>query len=293
MRTFKIIQKGKLSNEEDIAFEDTFIDIEDDETDDVTIDDVEEAGFEEDLNINNDDIIEENIVDEDINTNEENTLDDENVFVDKEYVEDYNNRSLDEIYIANPGLNALKNNDIYIEENNILEENKEDTDLKIDENLSDSALENEYDYLSDLIDTLNKDDFAEKIKENKRKEEELKIKVYDSIKAIYPYLSNGFIKGVYDLKEVFAKDYKEDEKIVILHRLVFEDIDGLRKFVDVMVNHNYLINADEKKMIVDVFKEHINTDGKILTDIFEVANQAKYLSGDYDGYRIIEEEVIN
>ena len=228
---------------------------------------------------------------------EEVPIENERTFIDDDYIEEYNNRSIDEIYIANPGLEALENNEEIVEDV-VSEESVAD----IKEELDDDSLENgeeekeetvEYDYLSDLIDTLNKDDFAEKIKENKRKEEELKIKVYDSIKAIYPYLSNGFIKGVYDLKEVFAKDYKEDEKIVILHRLVFEDIDGLRKFVDVMVNHNYLINADEKKMIVDVFKEHINTDGKILTDIFEVANQAKYLSGDYDGYRIIEEEVIN
>ena len=229
---------------------------------------------------------------------EEVPIENERTFIDDDYIEEYNNRSIDEIYIANPGLEALENNEEIVEDV-VSEESVAD----IKEELDDDSLENEeeekeetveYDYLSDLIDTLNKDDFAEKIKENKRKEEELKVKVYDSIKAIYPYLSNGFIKGVYDLKEVFAKDYKEDEKIVILHRLVFEDIDGLRKFVDVMVNHNYLINADEKKMIVDVFKEHINTDGKILTDIFEVANQAKYLSGDYDGYRIIEEEeVIN
>ena len=71
----------------------------------------------------------------------------------------------------------------------------------------------------------------------------------------------------------------------------FKDIGGLREFVDVMINHGYLVNVDEKQMIVDTFKEHVNSDGKILTDIFEIANQGKLLTGDYEGYRIIEDEL--
>ena len=55
-----------------------------------------------------------------------------------------------------------------------------------------------------------------------------------------------------------------------------------------MMSHEYFVNVDEKQMIVDTFKEHVNSDGKILTDIFEIANQAKLLTGEYDGYRIIE-----
>ena len=291
-----------------------FIDNEEETFDDTTIDDVEEASFDEDLDLNDDEVVEENIVDE---GNEEEILDNENSFVNNDYIEDYNNRSLDEIYIANPGLEALEKSGDHLEEDSIIEENgviKEDEENLNDENLEDSIdldtlmnetdenlnvtgletteTETKNDYLTDLINTLNSDDFAKKIEENKRKEEELKSKVYDSIREIYPYLSNGFIKGVYDLKEVFASEYKENKKIVILHRLVFEDIDGLRKFVEVMISHNYLINADENKMIVDVFKEHVNADGKILTDIFEVANQAKYLTGEYDGYRVIKEEEV-
>ena len=47
------------------------------------------------------------------------------------------------------------------------------------------------------------------------------------------------------------------------------------------------VNADEDKMIVDVFKEYINTDGKIITSIFDVSNQAALLGGEYDGYRVL------
>ncbi|MBQ5554252.1 MAG: hypothetical protein IIT44_00540, partial [Erysipelotrichaceae bacterium] len=48
--------------------------------------------------------------------------------------------------------------------------------------------------------------------------------------------------------------------------------------------------ADEKKMIVDAFRQHINTDGKIITSIFEVANQSALLSGEYEGYRVLFED---
>ena len=48
--------------------------------------------------------------------------------------------------------------------------------------------------------------------------------------------------------------------------------------------------ADEKQMIVDAFKQYINTDGKIITSIFEVANQSALLEGEYEGYRVLFED---
>ena len=43
-------------------------------------------------------------------------------------------------------------------------------------------------------------------------------------------------------------------------------------------------------MIVDTFKMHTNEDGLILNDIFSVANQARLLCGDYEGYRVLTKE---
>ena len=57
-----------------------------------------------------------------------------------------------------------------------------------------------------------------------------------------------------------------------------------------MLSHNFQINVDEKQMIVDTFKNYINEDGLILNEIFSVANQAKLLCGDYEGYRILTKE---
>ena len=189
--------------------------------------------------------------------------------LNREYIEDYNKRSIDDIYIANPGAEEEKEDIEEASEDIVIEEPKDKDAV--------SELLNDYDQnvAADIEDKLNK-------------QEELKKEIYNSIKSIYPYLSNGFIKGVYDLKDSLSNEYKDGEEIIILHRLVFKDVVGLRKFVDIIMSHDYLVNVDEKQMIVDTFKEHINSDGKILTDIFEVANQAKLLTGEYEGYRIIE-----
>ena len=207
-------------------------------------------------------------------------VDDEPDVVENDYLEEYNNRSLEELYIPNPGLD-------------ILEQEEFDLGLDVEDDNSDDADfdlgSNDSDYVGDLFDEFTNNEYeVDDFKHKQDRINELNKKIYDSIVALYPYLSNGFIKGVYELKESFASDYKEGQKIIILHRLVFANLEGLRQFVDVMMSHEYFVNVDEKQMIVDTFKEHFNTDGKILTDIFEIANQAKLLTGEYDGYRIIE-----
>lgn len=203
--------------------------------------------------------------------------------VENDYLEEYNNRSLEELYIPNPGLDILEQGEFD------LGIDKSDKDSDEDETDFDLGSNKETDYVGDLFDEFTNNEYeVDDFKNKQQRINELNKKIYDSIVALYPYLSNGFIKGVYELKESFASDYEEGQKIIILHRLVFTDLEGLRQFVDVMMSHEYFVNVDEKQMIVDTFKEHVNSDGKILTDIFEIANQAKLLTGEYDGYRIIE-----
>lgn len=203
--------------------------------------------------------------------------------VENDYLEEYNNRSLEELYIPNPGLDILEQGEFD------LGIDKSDEDSDEDEADFDLGSNKETDYVGDLFDEFANNEYeVDDFKNKQQRINELNKKIYDSIVALYPYLSNGFIKGVYELKESFASDYEEGQKIIILHRLVFTDLEGLRQFVDVMMSHEYFVNVDEKQMIVDTFKEHVNSDGKILTDIFEIANQAKLLTGEYDGYRIIE-----
>ncbi len=110
--------------------------------------------------------------------------------------------------------------------------------------------------------------------------------VYTKIGELYPYLSPNFIKAVYDLKGTLASEYPLDYDVVVLHRLSFTDLEDLRQFIEIVLDHDYQINVDEDKMIVDVFKEFKNEDGKILANIYEIANQAKVLNGNYEGYRV-------
>lgn len=136
----------------------------------------------------------------------------------------------------------------------------------------------ENEYIDDLIDDLKdyyEDERTESVKD-----------IYDQINELYPYLSKGFVRSVYDLKESIAYEYPYNRMVVALHRIHFVSLEDLHQFVEIVTNHNYGVNVDESKMIVDLFKEYRNTDGKILTNIFEIANQAKLLRGEYEGYRI-------
>lgn len=143
-------------------------------------------------------------------------------------------------------------------------------------------------YVSSLIDDLRTQLLKEEAK--KKEEDTRNTDIYFQVSKIYPYLPEAFIRSVFELKESIASEYVIGSKIIVLHRIKFKDVDNLRKFVEISLNHQYTINADEKKMIVDIFKEFINTDGKILTNIYEVANQGYLLNGEYDGYNIIVEE---
>jgi len=119
-----------------------------------------------------------------------------------------------------------------------------------------------------------------------------KVKAYESIAKMYPYLQGSFIRNVYSLKDAIAHDYNIDEEIILLHRINFVEIESLRRFVEIVTSHDYTVNVDENKMIVDVLKGFVNEDGKILANIFDIANQAKVLLGEYEGFKVFEKEEI-
>lgn len=170
-----------------------------------------------------------------------------------------------------------------------------------DEEPSEEVVDEAEEYLDELVDELNESMESETLEDDEVNEEETEdtledeevedayeeaLDVYAQINELYPYLSRGFVRAVYDLKEAIANEYPINHRIIILHRLSFNNLEDLRQFAEIVLNHDYRVNVDENKMIVDIFKEVINTDGKILTNIFEIANQAKLLEGNYEGYRI-------
>ncbi len=203
------------------------------------------------------------------------THDDEEVSLDDEYLKQIK-EAIDKV--EDVSSDVLKTTD---------EEPKEITKDEIDELFSEiineENSENEDkeevsdEYLESLLNDLK--DAIPEVKEET-------VDVYAQINELYPYLSRNFIRAVYDLKEAIATEYPLDVKVLVLHRLSFVDLDDLRQFTEIVLHHDYRVNVDEKQMIVDIFKEFKNTDGKILTNIFEIANQAKLLNGEYEGYRV-------
>lgn len=143
-------------------------------------------------------------------------------------------------------------------------------------------------YVSSLIDDLRERMLEED--ELKKTEEEEYRTVYERIHRIYPYLSASFIRSVYDLRDSIDDEYPLNENLIVLHRVAFRDVENLRQFVEIALSHNFSINADEEKLIVDVMKEYLNTSGKIATSIYEVANQSALLNGSYEGYNVMLSE---
>ena len=144
-------------------------------------------------------------------------------------------------------------------------------------------------YVSTLIEELKQRNEREEA-ENREKEIRNK-QAYENLAKKYSHLPIGFVKGIYDLKESLDYDYHDGQNLIVLHRISFDEVDDLRKFVEICMNHNYNVNADENKMIVDTFREINNGENKILDNIYEIANQASILKGTYEGYNVLVNDI--
>lgn len=141
------------------------------------------------------------------------------------------------------------------------------------------------DDLKDYINELN-EALAEKEKKSFKEVNIPRNDIYEQINQLYPNLTRDFVHAVYDLKETIAQDYPLNRPIILLQRLLFDDINYLNQFVEIVMDHSYQVNVDEKQMIVDILKKFTNTDGKILANIFAIADQAGSMGGEYEGYRV-------
>ena len=205
--------------------------------------------------------------------------------------------------IENPGLDVIfkddvatkSKKDIYEEIQNLRLDKEETTENKEEiEEVKEEIKEKKEETIEDKKD-LYMDSLLQDLDEHFKMERPLetvnsKERIYDTISNLSPFLSRVFIKSAYDLKEEIANTYKPNESIILLHRIFFREVEYLRRFAEIMLNHDYQINVDEKQMIVDTFKNYVNEDGLILNEIFSIANQAKLLCGDYEGYRILTKE---
>ena len=91
----------------------------------------------------------------------------------------------------------------------VQEETEEEAETETE---TEEPAEEEVDYMGELINGLNTDAIAQRIENVRKEEEDAKNAVYESIKGIYPYLSDSFIRGVYDLKGSLGYDYPRSEE---------------------------------------------------------------------------------
>lgn len=206
-----------------------------------------------------------------------------------EQVEQVEEENLDDILaeILTARVNKEEEKKEPVVEKEVKREEKEPEKEK-PEDIVETKREVKQSYVSSLFEDLRKQMLAED--ELKRQKELMNSDAYQKIHDAFPSLSIGFVRSVYDLKDSFASENPSAKTIILLHRCTFRNVEDLRSYVEIVLNHDYNINADERKLIVDTFKRMANADGKIMTNIFEVANQANVLNGVYEGYRIISEE---
>ena len=164
-------------------------------------------------------------------------------------------------------------------------EEKKTSKVEEDETEEEDEGDNSEEYLSSLFTDLKKQIEVE----NSKKEEQTRIdtQVYNDLVNKYSYIPASIVRTIYELKGQLELEYPAGIDVIVLHRVSFKDIDNLRKFVEIGLSHDYSINADEKKMIVDIFKEFENEEGRILKNILEIANQCYVLEGAYEGYNVI------
>ena len=120
--------------------------------------------------------------------------------------------------------------------------------------------------------------------EEKVTEEEVSEEVKE-IAAIYPYLSSSFIAEQFARNDAFNAEYPEDALVAISHKARFSHLEEKEQFLEIAKENGYDVEELNTKEIV-VAKKLYSTDGAILSDIYNVANQVNCLNGTYEGYKI-------
>lgn len=188
----------------------------------------------------------------------------------------------DEMLLDNM-LDKVDNN--YLNEQEDLNIPKANTKIKID----DEVIKSVFDEIDDEDEKLEKlmDQYLDGI----QKELSKSIVRYDEstiekISKVYTHLSKDFIIEYFELKQSLALEYKINTKVILLHRSQFKDLTHLQEFVNIVSSNNYCVNVDENKLIVDSIISFKVSDGKILSEIFEVADITASQDGYYEGYLI-------
>lgn len=127
-------------------------------------------------------------------------------------------------------------------------------------------------------------DETEEVEEQKEECEVVSDEVKE-IASIYPYLSTSFVAEQFARNDVFNEKYPEDTLVTISHKARFSHLDEKEQFCSIAKDNEYEVEELSEKEVL-VKKKMYSTDGAILSDIYNVANQVNCLNGTYEGYQI-------
>lgn len=161
-----------------------------------------------------------------------------------------------------------------LENNNEKQSDQQDEEIIL-HNLSEEEVEDKIDE-----DNISHENQSESVKNNKMNDD------ITRINELYPYLTSDFIQAIYSQKEPIEQDFPSNNIANIYHHIIFNNLDELYCFVEIVTNHDYVVSVDENTHSVKIGKEILIVDGKIISDIFNIANQSALLNGDYQGFSV-------
>ncbi|HCY06413.1 MAG: hypothetical protein WBH68_07010 [Erysipelotrichaceae bacterium] len=112
----------------------------------------------------------------------------------------------------------------------------------------------------------------------------------NEISELYPYLSKKFIEKVYGQTDKLEADYPDDTLVEIKHYASFGVDTDVKAFVTLMDEKAYEVSyvGEEEKDVILV-KKFFSEKGRIVSEIFNVANQVNLIGGIYTGYEVLEQ----
>jgi len=102
---------------------------------------------------------------------------------------------------------------------------------------------------------------------------------------MYPYLKADFVESIYLKNDELNEKYPEDTLIRIAHKAKFPDQEAMEEFGVILEKNGYL-GCELGDNTIEVSKKMFTEDVRIISDIYNVANQAACLKGEYLGYEV-------
>ena len=102
--------------------------------------------------------------------------------------------------------------------------------------------------------------------------------------AVYPYLDPEFVQGLLEKNDSLNKEFPEDTLITISHMTNFPNADVAGEFMKIMDNAGYV--CTQVASSVKAVKKFFTEPGAIISDVLNVANQTRAVSGEYAEYTI-------